>query len=123
MANASWVFNPRLSKIGSLRVSCVSSRNVQGVDKVLSSNFKPSRWEIILPQDGIGLLSYADLFIRRFGVLTGKPLFLGKSVVHQLELITDLLRTPSPDTISRVRNDKARKYLTDVRRKKHVTFS
>ncbi|CAH1450021.1 unnamed protein product [Lactuca virosa] len=56
-------------------------------------------------------------------VLTGKPLFPGKSVVHQLELITDLLGTPSPDTISRVRNDKARKYLTDMRRKKAVTFS
>ncbi|XP_024966684.1 mitogen-activated protein kinase 15-like [Cynara cardunculus var. scolymus] len=56
-------------------------------------------------------------------VLTGKPLFPGKSVVHQLELITDLLGTPSSDTISRVRNDKARKYLTDMRRKKPVTFS
>ncbi|KAL4554132.1 hypothetical protein LXL04_039752 [Taraxacum kok-saghyz] len=56
-------------------------------------------------------------------VLTGKPLFPGKSVVHQLELITDLLGTPSSDTISRVRNDKARKYLTDMRKKKPVTFS
>lgn len=56
-------------------------------------------------------------------VLMGKPLFPGKSVVHQLELITDLLGTPSSDTISRVRNDKARKYLTDMRRKKPVTFS
>lgn len=35
-------------------------------------------------------------------VLTGKPLFPGKSVVHQLELITDLLGTPSVDTISGV---------------------
>ncbi|KAI3809636.1 hypothetical protein L1987_19232 [Smallanthus sonchifolius] len=56
-------------------------------------------------------------------VLTGKPLFPGKSVVHQLELITDLLGTPSLDTISRVRNDKARKYLTDMRKKKPVSFS
>ena len=37
-------------------------------------------------------------------VLTGKPLFPGKSVVHQLELITDLLGTPSPETISGVRH-------------------
>lgn len=35
-------------------------------------------------------------------VLTGKPLFPGKNVVHQLDLITDLLGTPSMDTISRV---------------------
>lgn len=35
-------------------------------------------------------------------VLTGKPLFPGKSVVHQLELITDLLGTPSQETIAGV---------------------
>lgn len=35
-------------------------------------------------------------------VLAGKPLFPGKSVVHQLDLITDLLGTPSIDTISGV---------------------
>lgn len=99
-------------------------------------------------------------------VLTGKPLFPGKSVVHQLELITDLLGTPSQETIAgvchlalsplcvcvcvsllgwvgghfaflfsgvltryvcftllQVRNDKARKYLTDMRKKQLVPFS
>jgi len=35
-------------------------------------------------------------------VLLGKPLFPGKSVVHQLDLITDLLGTPSHETISGV---------------------
>lgn len=35
-------------------------------------------------------------------VLTGKPLFPGKSVDHQLDLITDLLGTPSPETIAGV---------------------
>lgn len=35
-------------------------------------------------------------------MVTGKPLFPGKNVVHQLELITDLLGTPSPEAISRV---------------------
>ncbi|GAB2278064.1 Mitogen-activated protein kinase 19 [Dionaea muscipula] len=56
-------------------------------------------------------------------VLMGKPLFPGKSVVHQLDLITDLLGTPSLDTISGVRNDKARKYLTDMRKKHPIPFS
>ncbi|CAN8321669.1 unnamed protein product [Cochlearia groenlandica] len=56
-------------------------------------------------------------------ILTGKPLFPGKSVVHQLELITDLLGTPKSETISGVRNDKARKYLTEMRKKSPVTFS
>ncbi|KAL3821284.1 hypothetical protein ACJIZ3_007189 [Penstemon smallii] len=56
-------------------------------------------------------------------VLTGKPLFPGKSVVHQLDLITDLLGIPSADTISGVRNEKARKYLMDMRKKRPVSFA
>lgn len=35
-------------------------------------------------------------------LLTGKPLFPGKNVVHQLDLITDLLGTPSLEAIARV---------------------
>ncbi|KAH0879162.1 hypothetical protein HID58_066556 [Brassica napus] len=34
-------------------------------------------------------------------MLTGKPLFPGKNVVHQLDNMTDLLGTPSPEAISR----------------------
>ncbi|KAG8056121.1 hypothetical protein GUJ93_ZPchr0001g31073 [Zizania palustris] len=56
-------------------------------------------------------------------VLTGKPLFPGKNVVHQLDLMTDLLGTPSMDTISRVRNEKARRYLSSMRKKEPIQFS
>ncbi|XP_010272645.1 PREDICTED: mitogen-activated protein kinase 8-like [Nelumbo nucifera] len=56
-------------------------------------------------------------------VLTGKPLFPGKNVVHQLDLMTDLLGTPSMDTISQVRNEKARRYLTSMRKKQPVPFA
>jgi len=35
-------------------------------------------------------------------VLLGKPLFAGRNVVHQLELITDLLGTPAPEVIAKV---------------------
>ncbi|KAL3613711.1 Mitogen-activated protein kinase 19 [Castilleja foliolosa] len=56
-------------------------------------------------------------------VLTGKPLFPGKSVVHQLDIITDLLGTPSAETISGVRNEKARKYLMNMRKKRTVPFA
>ncbi|XBI01336.1 hypothetical protein VPH35_130136 [Triticum aestivum] len=56
-------------------------------------------------------------------VLIGKPLFPGKNVVHQLDLITDVLGTPSLDAISQVRNDKARKYLTCMRKKQPASFS
>ncbi|XP_031500238.1 mitogen-activated protein kinase 10-like [Nymphaea colorata] len=56
-------------------------------------------------------------------VLTGKPLFPGKNVVHQLDLMTDLLGTPSLDTITRVRNEKARRYLSTMRKKHPVPFA
>ncbi|KAG6489004.1 mitogen-activated protein kinase 10-like [Zingiber officinale] len=56
-------------------------------------------------------------------VLTGKPVFPGKNVVHQLDLMTDLLGTPSLDTISRVRNEKARRYLSSMRKKQPVPFA
>ncbi|RRT56798.1 hypothetical protein B296_00042367 [Ensete ventricosum] len=35
-------------------------------------------------------------------MLTGKPLFPGKNVVHQLDIMTDLLGTPSAETVARV---------------------
>ncbi|XP_008810980.1 mitogen-activated protein kinase 9-like [Phoenix dactylifera] len=56
-------------------------------------------------------------------MLTGKPLFPGKNVVHQLDLMTDLLGTPSPESIARIRNEKARRYLSNMRKKPPVPFS
>ncbi|XP_057763763.1 mitogen-activated protein kinase 20-like isoform X2 [Salvia miltiorrhiza] len=56
-------------------------------------------------------------------VVTGKPLFPGKNVVHQLDMITDLLGTPSMETISHVRNEKARRYLTSMRKKQPISFA
>ncbi|KAE8790781.1 Mitogen-activated protein kinase 7 [Hordeum vulgare] len=56
-------------------------------------------------------------------ILTGKPLFPGKNVVHQLDLMTDFLGSPSPDIISRIRNEKARRYLSTMRKKLPVPFS
>ncbi|KAK8571724.1 hypothetical protein V6N13_047361 [Hibiscus sabdariffa] len=53
-------------------------------------------------------------------LLTGKPLFPGKNVVHQLDLMTDLLGTPSAEAIARVRNEKARRYLSSMRKKKSI---
>ncbi|XP_039071127.1 mitogen-activated protein kinase 16-like isoform X2 [Hibiscus syriacus] len=56
-------------------------------------------------------------------LLTGKPLFPGKNVVHQLDLMTDLLGTPSAEAISRIRNEKARRYLSSMRKKKPIPLS
>ncbi|KAJ4968261.1 hypothetical protein NE237_014962 [Protea cynaroides] len=56
-------------------------------------------------------------------ILTGKPLFPGKNVVHQLDLMTDLLGTPPPEVTARVRNEKARRYLCSMRKKKPIAFS
>lgn len=35
-------------------------------------------------------------------MLSGKPLFPGKNVVHQLDLMTDLLGTPAPESLAKV---------------------
>ncbi|GMH27432.1 hypothetical protein Nepgr_029275 [Nepenthes gracilis] len=56
-------------------------------------------------------------------MLTRKPLFPGKNVAHQLDLMTDLLGTPSADCISRIRNAKARRYLHSMGKKSPVPFS
>ncbi|XP_022736645.1 mitogen-activated protein kinase 9-like [Durio zibethinus] len=56
-------------------------------------------------------------------MLTGKPLFPGKNVVHQLDLMTDTLGTPPVENISRIRNEKARRYLSSMRKKIPVPFS
>eukprot|EP00239_Pterosperma_sp_CCMP1384_P004229 CAMPEP_0197856538 /NCGR_PEP_ID=MMETSP1438-20131217/28748_1 /TAXON_ID=1461541 /ORGANISM="Pterosperma sp., Strain CCMP1384" /LENGTH=583 /DNA_ID=CAMNT_0043472023 /DNA_START=235 /DNA_END=1986 /DNA_ORIENTATION=+ len=53
-------------------------------------------------------------------VILGKPLFPGRNVVHQLELITDLLGTPSPEAIAKVRNEKARRFLKNMKFKPPV---
>ncbi|CAN0871605.1 Mitogen-activated protein kinase 17 [Linum grandiflorum] len=56
-------------------------------------------------------------------LVTGKPLFPGKNVVHQLELITDLLGTPPTESVARIRNEKARKYLTGMSKKQPIPFT
>ncbi|XP_004137496.2 mitogen-activated protein kinase 9 isoform X2 [Cucumis sativus] len=56
-------------------------------------------------------------------MLTGKPLFPGKNVVHQLDLITDLFGSPEPEAIAKIRNEKARRYLGNMRKKQPVPFS
>ncbi|KAI5072438.1 hypothetical protein GOP47_0012544 [Adiantum capillus-veneris] len=56
-------------------------------------------------------------------VLLGKPLFPGKNVVHQLELITDLLGTPSPEAVKKICNEKARCCLASMPNKAPVAFA
>ncbi len=56
-------------------------------------------------------------------ILSGKPLFPGRNVVHQLELITDLLGTPSAEEVAKVRNDKARRFLSQMRPKQPQSFA
>jgi len=48
---------------------------------------------------------FAELVLRR-------PLFPGRDVFHQLDLITDLLGKPTAEEIEKVRSEKARKYLS-----------
>ncbi|XP_042420571.1 mitogen-activated protein kinase 9-like [Zingiber officinale] len=55
-------------------------------------------------------------------MLTGRPLFPGKNVVHQLDLMTDLLGTPSAESIAKIRNEKAKRYLSNMRKKQPISF-
>jgi serine/threonine protein kinase len=69
---------------------------------------------------GIDIWSIGCIFAE---MLSGRPLFPGKNVVHQLDIMTDLLGTPPPESIARIRNEKARRYLSSMRRKHPVPFS
>lgn len=56
-------------------------------------------------------------------VILGKPIFPGRNVVHQLELITDILGTPSADKVAKVRNEKARRFLQGMKFKPGIPFT
>lgn len=56
-------------------------------------------------------------------IMMGRPLFPGKNVAHQLDLMTDMLGTLSLDTIVRIKNDKVRRYLSSMQKKKPIPFS
>ena len=53
-------------------------------------------------------------------LLMGKALFPGRNVVDQLTLITDILGTPAPEVIEKVRNEKSRMFLERMPKKKPV---
>ncbi|XVF53800.1 hypothetical protein PTKIN_Ptkin05aG0127900 [Pterospermum kingtungense] len=54
-------------------------------------------------------------------MLTGKPLFPGKNVVHQLDLMTDMLGTPPAESISRALADPYFSGLANVDREPSAT--
>ncbi|KAF7808751.1 mitogen-activated protein kinase 17 isoform X2 [Senna tora] len=56
-------------------------------------------------------------------MLTGEPLFPGNNAGHQLDLITDLLGTPPVESIAKIRNEKARRYLNNMVTKQSIPFS
>ncbi|KAL6629194.1 hypothetical protein ACP70R_028959 [Stipagrostis hirtigluma subsp. patula] len=56
-------------------------------------------------------------------ILTGRPLFPGRNIVHQLDLITDLLGTPSSESLSRIHNEKTKVLLGNMPRKHPIPFS
>ncbi|XP_022977733.1 mitogen-activated protein kinase 9 [Cucurbita maxima] len=56
-------------------------------------------------------------------MLASKPLFPGKSVAHELDLITDLLGTPSAECIAKIRNEKSKRYLSGMRKKHPIPLS
>ncbi|KAI3815757.1 hypothetical protein L1987_15438 [Smallanthus sonchifolius] len=69
---------------------------------------------------GIDIWSIGCIFAE---MILGRPLFPGRNVVHQLDLMTDLLGTPSSESIARIRNEKARRYLDNMRKKPPVPYA
>ncbi|KAI7747039.1 hypothetical protein M8C21_029980, partial [Ambrosia artemisiifolia] len=69
---------------------------------------------------GVDIWSIGCIFAE---MILGRPLFPGRNVVHQLDLMTDLLGTPSSESIARIRNEKARRYLNNMRKKSPVPFA
>ncbi|KAK1419403.1 hypothetical protein QVD17_28570 [Tagetes erecta] len=69
---------------------------------------------------GVDIWSIGCIFAE---MILGRPLFPGRNVVHQLDLMTDLLGTPSSESIARIRNEKARRYLNNMRKKPAVPFT
>lgn len=47
-------------------------------------------------------------------IMLGRPLFPGKNIAHQMELITDITGTPPPQTLAKIRNDRTRRYLASM---------
>jgi len=55
-------------------------------------------------------------------VMRRRPLFPGHNVYHQLDLITDVIGTPSAEEIAKVRSQKARDYLRSLPTKPRKAF-
>ena len=83
---------------------------------VASDSYAPSRWyrapEVLLRSCGytksLDVWSVGCIFAE---LLNRKALFQGRDHTHQMDLILDLLGTPSDEQWTRVCGEKAAKYL------------
>ncbi|KAK3024159.1 hypothetical protein RJ639_042843 [Escallonia herrerae] len=66
---------------------------------------------------------YIDIGFIFTELLMGKPLFPGRNVVLELDIMTDFLGFSSTLVLLQIRNEKARRYLSSVRKKKPIPFS
>ena len=103
---------------------CISSRFEAKKKKKMFLLMPTANWRCVF----LGLLGCHSMMCHQLvsgqtmlqpdEMLTRKQLFPRKNVVHQLDLMTNLSGTPSARLIARIWNEKTRRYLCTMRKKK-----
>jgi serine/threonine protein kinase len=87
-----------------------------------------TRWyrapELMLQPDGfydrsVDMWSVGCIFAE---ILGRKALFPGKNFLHQLQLIFDIIGTPSPETTARIKSSQAQRFIKSLGKKPKVPF-
>ena len=98
-------------------------------DKHLMTEHVVTRWyrppELMLSPDGkytaaVDMWSIGCIFAE---LLMRKPLFPGKNFVHQLQLIFDVIGTPSPSETGYIKNSQALQFLKSLQMKAPIDLS
>eukprot|EP00824_Muranothrix_gubernata_P011522 TRINITY_DN24975_c0_g1_i1.p1 TRINITY_DN24975_c0_g1~~TRINITY_DN24975_c0_g1_i1.p1 ORF type:complete len:389 (+),score=81.33 TRINITY_DN24975_c0_g1_i1:90-1256(+) len=104
-----------------------ASQETSSQNSFVMTEYVATRWyrapEIMLSfrdyDTAIDVWSVGCIFAELLG---RKPLFPGRDYIHQLNLITNIIGTPSEEDITFIENDKARRYILSLPHKAKVPF-